>query len=93
MDHFGLALEDAVRLYTGSDCEDKRLGVTKDGIASVDLAIRYDSREWLPEDWLESETFAEDPVVADAAAMLGQAMEEQAAVQDTQSKSMEMGGM
>jgi len=93
VDHFDLTLEDAVRLYAASDCGDKRLGVTKDGIASVDLAIRYDGREWISEDWLESETFAEDPVVADAAAMLQQSLEEQAAVQDTQSKSMEMGGM
>ena len=36
-----LPLEEAIQLYAGLDCEDKRLGVTKDGIAAVDLAIHY----------------------------------------------------
>ena len=44
-----LPLEEAIALYASLDCEDKRLGVTKDGIAAVDLMIRWEGREWLSE--------------------------------------------
>jgi len=60
MDH-SLPLEEAVRLYAGLDCADKRLGVTKDGIASVDLAIKYDGREWVSEDWTKLDSFYDMP--------------------------------
>ena len=79
IDH-NLPLEEAVQLYAGLDCEDKRLGVTKDGIAAVDLAIHWDGREWLSEDWLRMEEFKDDPVVADAAARLQQILDESPAV-------------
>ena len=59
-----LPLEEAVRLYTELDCGDKRLGVTKDDITSVDLVISKDGREWIPEDWQKEDSFAHDPVVA-----------------------------
>ena len=42
----GLTLEDAIRQYTASEHASKRLGVTKDGIAAVDLVIQLDGREW-----------------------------------------------
>ena len=72
-----LPLEDAVQLYAGLDCVDKRLGVTKDGISAVDLAIRMDGREWLPEDWRKLDSFKADPVVADAVEQLRQTLENQ----------------
>ena len=72
-----LPLEDAVQLYAGLDCVDKRLGVTKDGIAAVDLAIRMDGREWLPEDWRKLDSFKADPVVAGAVEQLRQTLENQ----------------
>ena len=72
-----LPLEDAVQLYAGLDCVDKRLGVTKDGIAAVDLAIRMDGREWLPEDWRRLDSFKADPVVAGAVEQLRQTLENQ----------------
>ena len=79
VDH-DLPLEEAIQLYANLDCEDKRLGVTKDGIAAVDLMIRYDGREWLSEDRLKSDSFKDDPVVADAAAKLQQMLDEQPSV-------------
>ena len=79
LDH-QLPLEEAMRLYASLDCEDKRLGVTKDGIASVDLAIHWDGREWLSEDHLKLDSFKDDPVVADAAARLQQVLDEVPAV-------------
>jgi hypothetical protein len=74
-DHY-LPLEEAIALYAGLDCEDKRLGVTKDGIAAVDLMIRWEGREWLSEDRLKLESFKNDPVVADAADKLQQMLDE-----------------
>ena len=65
-----LPLEEAIALYASLDCEDKRLGVTKDGIAAVDLMIRWEGREWLSEDRLKLEGFKNDPVVADAVVQL-----------------------
>ena len=55
IDH-DLPLEEAIQLYAGLDCADKRLGVTKDSISAVDLAIRWDGREKRPlddTDWRE----------------------------------------
>ncbi len=83
-----LPLEEAVRLYTELDCGDKRLGVTKDDITSVDLVISKDGREWIPEDWQKEDSFAHDPVVAGAVSQIRQALEEQ-----TQGQSFTMGGM
>ena len=75
-----LMLDEAIQLYTGLDCEDKRLGVTKDGIAAVDMVIHCDGREWLSEDRLKLDSFKVDPVVADAAARLQQVLDESPAV-------------
>ncbi len=72
-----LPLEDAVQLYAGLDCVDKRLGVTKDGISAVDLAIRMDGREWLPEDWRKLDSFKSDPVVVGAVEQLENQTQEQ----------------
>jgi len=82
------SLEAAIQMYAALDCADKRLGVTKDGIAAVDLVIRHDGREWDSEDWAKSESFAQDPVVADAVTKVRQLLEDQTPNQD-----MTMGGM
>ena len=70
-----LPLNEAIALYAELDSADKRLGVTKDGIATVDLIICLDGREWFPEDWKKSERFAEDPVVAEALRQMHQALD------------------
>lgn len=79
LDHH-LPLEEAMPLYASLDCGDKRLGVTKDGIAAVDLAIHWDGREWLSQDRLKLDSFKDDPVVADAASRLQQMLDEAPAV-------------
>ncbi len=71
-----LPLEDAIHLYTGLDCEDKRLGVTKDDIAAVDLVIHMEGREWLSRDCLAMGSFKDDPVAADAVDRLQKMLEE-----------------
>lgn len=85
-----LPLEEAMRLYAGLDCEDKRLCVTKDGVTAVDLVIRWDGRDWLSEDRLKSESFRDDPTVAEAAGRLRQILAEQA---PAQGPGMEWGGL
>ena len=79
IDH-DLPLEEAIQLYVGLDCADKRLGVTKDSIAAVDLAIHWDGREWLSEDRLRMEGFKDDPVVAEAVVQIQQVLDESPAV-------------
>ena len=75
-----LPLEEAIQLYASLDCEDKRLGVTRDGIAAVDLAIRWEGREWLSMDRLKLDGFKDDPVVADAAVHIQKMLDESPAV-------------
>ena len=41
----GLSLADAIQRYAASENDDKRLGVTKDDIAAVDLVILWEGRE------------------------------------------------
>lgn len=72
----GLSLEDAIRRYAGSGQADRRLGVTKDGIAAVDLIIRHEGQEWVSEDWTKMDSFSKDPVVAGAVSRLRQMLEE-----------------
>lgn len=74
---YQLPLEEAVRLYAGLDSADKRLGVTRDGIASVDLAVSLDGQERLCDGWQRLDSFARDPVVAGAAELIRQTLEEQ----------------
>ncbi len=76
----GLSLEDAVQRYAASESDNKRLGVTKDDIAAVDLVILWEGREWLSMDRLKSESFKDDPVVAEAAGKLQQMLDESQAV-------------
>lgn len=82
-----LPLDEAIEHYMELDSEDKRLGVTKDGIASVDLVVRKDGREWVPEDYQKLDSFTQDPIVAEAVGQIRQALEEQ-----TQGQIMTMGG-
>lgn len=54
----------------------------------MDLVIRKDGREWISEDYRKLDSFARDPVVAEAVGQIRQAMEEQ-----TQGQAMTMGEM
>ena len=59
----GLALDDAIRRFTGTDCGIKVLGVTKDGISTVDLvAGRYGDLQHLPY-YQDFDSTKEDPVI------------------------------
>ena len=84
----GLSLDEAIQRYMASAEDNKRLGVTKDDVAAVDLVIRHEGREWVSEDWTKSESFAQDPVISEAVVLIRQTLDEQAAGQ-----GMAMGGM
>lgn len=63
-------LEEMIQAYARLGGADKRLGVTKDSIAAVDLVICLNSREWLSNDWTKLDSFQDDPMVAAAVSAL-----------------------
>ena len=70
--HRNLTLEEAIQLYQDSDRAEKRLGVTKDGIATVDLVRSLDGEQQFFDDYRKIDSFRDDPVVTEAAETLGQ---------------------
>ena len=67
-----LTLEEAIRLYQESSHPEKRLGVTKDGIATVDLVFSLDGEQRFFEDYRKLERFRDDPMIAAAVETLHQ---------------------
>lgn len=67
---YEVTLEEAPQVYTALGRDNKRLGVTKDDIAAVDLVICLSGREWLSDDWTKLDSFKDDPVAAAAVSML-----------------------
>ena len=65
-----LTLEEAIQIYQDTDASEKRLGVTKDSIATVDLVRSLDGEQSFFEDHKRLESFRSDPVVAKAAEQL-----------------------
>ena len=86
--HRDLTLEEAIQIYQDGDRPEKRLGVTKDGIATVDLARSLDGEQVFFEDYRRLGSFRDDPIVAEAVETLRQVLEQAAPQQD-----MTMGGI
>ena len=82
MIHRDLTLEEAVQLYQNSDRPEKRIGVTKDGIATVDIVHMADGEQQFFEDYLRLDSFINDPVVAKAAALLQHQLQQSGVGQD-----------
>lgn len=80
--HRDLTLEEAVQLYQNSDRPEKRIGVTKDGIATVDIVHMADGEQQFFEDHRRLDSFRSDPVVAKAAALLQHQLDQPDAGQD-----------
>ena len=70
--HRNLTLEEAIQVYQDSGRPEKRLGVTKDGIATVDLVRCLDGEQQFFEDHRRLDSFRDDPVVAGAVETLQQ---------------------
>lgn len=86
--HRGLTLEEAVRLYQDSDCPEKRLGVTKDGIATVDLVRSLNGEQHFFTDHLQLDSFNRDPEIAAAVKTLRLELE-----QNMPQEGITMGGL
>jgi hypothetical protein len=52
-----LTLPEAIRLYNEMDSGNKRLGVTKDEIATVDFVIMVDGKQWFTDDYTKLPAF------------------------------------
>ena len=74
--HRDLSLEDAVQLYQASGCREKRIGVTKDEIATVDLVRSLDGEQQFFEDYRNLSSFQDDPVISGAVGRLQQELEQ-----------------
>ena len=61
--HRGLALSDAILVYCSSDRPEKRIGVTKDGLATVDLVHTQDGEQRFFEDYQKMNSFQNDPKI------------------------------
>ena len=84
--HRALTLDGAIQLYQDSDRPEKRLGVTKDEIATVDLVRFLDGEQVFFEDHKILESFRDDPVVAVAVETPHQEL-------DGPEDGLEMGGL
>lgn len=84
--HRDLTLEEAIQFYQDSGRLEKRLGVTKDGIATVDLVRSLDGEQQFFDDYRKLESFRDDPAIAAAVEMLHQEF-------DVPEESMKMGGL
>ena len=73
--HRGLALSDAILVYCSSDRPEKRIGVTKDGIATVDLVHTQDGEQRFFEDYRRLDSFKDDPVIQKSVEWLHQELE------------------
>lgn len=84
----GLTLEEAIRTYLDSDRPEKRLGVTKDGIATVDLVRSLNGEQHFFTDHLQLDSFKCDPEIAAAVKTLRLELE-----QNTPQQGITMGGL
>ena len=83
-----LTLEEAIQIYQNSDTLEKRLGVTKDSIATVDIVHMAGGDQRFFTDYQKLESFRTDPVIYEAVDQLHQEL-----VQSSSAQNMNMGGM
>lgn len=83
-----LTLAEAIRLYNDTDSGNKRLGVTKDGIATVDFIIMADGKQRFSDDYRKLDSFSGDVSIAAAV----ETLKNEISVQ-TPGQGMTMGGM
>ena len=83
-----LTLTEAIRLYNETDSGNKRLGVTKDEIATVDFVITLDGKQQFTDDYSRLSSFSSDAAIAEAVETLRNEIPEQ-----TPDQGMTMGGM
>ena len=83
-----MTLDGAIQLYQDIDRPEKRLGVTKDSIATVDLVRFCDGEQQFFEDYRRLESFRDDPAISDAVETIRRKLE-----QTSHQEDITMGGM
>ena len=73
----GLTLQEAILLYNETDSGNKRLGVTKDEIATVDFIITLNGKRQFTDDYTHLASFSNDKAIADAVDTLRKEIVEQ----------------
>lgn len=87
--HRAASLTGAIDLYNGLACGSKRLGVTKDGIATTDLIVTQSDVPRLDEGWMRNPRFAGDSKIFKSVAWLRLSI----AGLDLPRRTMTFGGM
>ena len=83
-----LTLEEAIQIYQDSNTSEKRLGVIKDGIATVDLVRSLNGEQHFFTDHLQLDSFKRDPEIAAAVKTLRLELE-----QNTPQQGITIGGL
>ena len=74
--HRDLTLEEAIQTYRDSDRSEKRIGITKDGIATVDLARSLDGEQQFFGDYQRLDSFKSDSEIAAAVEVIQRELEQ-----------------
>jgi hypothetical protein len=82
----GLTLKDAIDFYKAQELGDKRIGVTKDGIATVDFVVTMQGEEEYFSDYEKLASFKDDPVIHEAVETMHREL-------DAPEQTMTFGGM
>ena len=82
-----LTLEEAIQTYLENDRPEKRIGVTKDGVATVDLVRSLDGEQQFFGDYQRLDSFKSDPEIAAAVETIQRELE-----QNTPQQGLVMGG-
>ena len=71
-----MTLDEAICVYQDCDCREKRIGVTKDSVATVDIVRFCDGEQQFFEDHCKLRSFQNDPFIASAVEKLKQELEQ-----------------
>ncbi|MEA5057726.1 MAG: DUF4314 domain-containing protein [Anaerotignum propionicum] len=86
------SLEEAIHRYQGSASANKRLGVTKDEIATVDILIKENGDERIHSNYKDSDSFNHDTVILQAISKLEQLVQQNQQKQKLTGEGFKMRG-
>lgn len=86
------SLEEAIHRYQGSASANKRLGVTKDEIATVDILIKENGDERIHSNYKDSDSFNHDTVIIQAVSKLEQLVQQNQQKQERTGEGFKMRG-
>ncbi|WP_312072416.1 DUF4314 domain-containing protein [Anaerotignum propionicum] len=86
------SLEEAIHRYQGSASANKRLGVTKDEIATLDILIKENGDERIHSNYKDSDSFNHDTVILQAVSKLEQLVQQNQQKQELTGEEFKMRG-